>query len=93
MLFLNDFLIELSLGNVLDVLVSKNDAECTSQRLKRTSGARDLIVIVVDRSIAPSIAHSLDRSIDRSLDRSLVHSIARSIARSLYRSLAHYIAR
>ena len=34
---------ELGLGSVLDVLVLKNDAECTSQRLKRTSGARVLI--------------------------------------------------
>ena len=34
---------DLSIGSVLDVLVLKNDAECTSQRLKRTSGARVLI--------------------------------------------------
>ena len=36
---------ELGLGSVLDVLVLKNDAECTSQRLKRTSGARVLIFV------------------------------------------------
>ena len=35
---------ELGLGNVLVVLVLKNDAECTSRRVKRTSGARVLII-------------------------------------------------
>ena len=34
---------ELGLGSVLDVLVLKNDAECSSQCVKRTSGARVLI--------------------------------------------------
>ena len=33
----------MSLGSVLELLVLKNDAECISQRLKRTSGARVLI--------------------------------------------------
>ena len=37
------FPLELSDGNVLDLLVLKNDAECTSQRLKWTSGARVMI--------------------------------------------------
>ena len=31
---------DLSIGSVLERLVLKNAAECTSQRLKRTSGAR-----------------------------------------------------
>ena len=34
----------LSLMSMLDVLVLKNAAECTSQRLKRTSGARVMIL-------------------------------------------------
>ena len=33
----------LSIANVLELLVAKNDAECTSQRLKWTSGARVMI--------------------------------------------------
>ena len=37
------FWIELGLGSVLDVLVLKNDAECTSQYVKRRSGGRVLI--------------------------------------------------
>ena len=32
--------LDLSLGSMLEVLVFKNDVECTSQRLKRTSGAQ-----------------------------------------------------
>ena len=35
--------VDLSLGSVLDSLVLKNNAECTSRRVKRTSGARDMI--------------------------------------------------
>ena len=34
----------LSLMSMLDVLVLKNAAECTSQHLKRTSGARVMIL-------------------------------------------------
>ena len=34
----------LSIGSVLELLVLKNAAECTSQRLKRTSGARVMII-------------------------------------------------
>ena len=41
---LNAFWIEFWLGSGLDVLVLKNDAECTSQRLKRTSEARVLFL-------------------------------------------------
>ena len=32
--------LDLSLGSMLEVLVLKNAVECTSQRLKRTSGAQ-----------------------------------------------------
>ena len=32
---------------MLEVLVFKNAAECTSQRLKWTSGARDMILVFV----------------------------------------------
>ena len=35
--------LDLSLGTILDGLVLKNAVECTSQRLKRTSGARVMI--------------------------------------------------
>ena len=42
--------VDLSIGSVLDVLVLKNDAECTSQRLKRTSGARVLSFLFWDIS-------------------------------------------
>ena len=37
-------LVDLSIGSVLERLVLKNDAECTSQRLKCTSGARVMII-------------------------------------------------
>ena len=35
-----------SLGSVLESIVFQNHAECTSQRVKRTSGARDMINLV-----------------------------------------------
>ena len=38
------FSLELSIGSVLELLVLKNDAECTSQRLKWTSGARVMTI-------------------------------------------------
>ena len=38
------FSLELSHGSVLERLVLKNDADCTSQRLKWTSGARFMII-------------------------------------------------
>ena len=38
------FSLELSDGNILELLNLKNDAECTSQRLTRTSGARVMII-------------------------------------------------
>ena len=36
--------LDLSIGSGPDRLVLKNDAECTTQRLKQTSGARDMII-------------------------------------------------
>ena len=74
--------------SVLDVLVFKNIAEGTSQHVKRTFGARVLILVFVDRSIARSLDRSIARSIARSLNRSLDRSLARSLDRSLARSLA-----
>ena len=38
------FSLYLSTGSVLELLVLKNAAECTSQRLKRTLGARVMII-------------------------------------------------
>ena len=37
--------LDLSLGSMLEVLVLKNAVECTSQRLKRTSGVRVMILL------------------------------------------------
>ena len=37
--------LDLSLGSMLDSLVLKNAVECTSQRLKWTSGARVMTVV------------------------------------------------
>ena len=42
------FCLDLSLGTMLDSLVWKNDIECTSQRLKWTSGARVMIIFRFD---------------------------------------------
>ena len=72
--------VDLSIGSVLELLVLKNDAECTSQRLKWTSGAQ--VIIIFGRSVA----RSLGRSVARSLDRSIACSIARSLDRSHARS-------
>ena len=58
--------VDLSIGSVLERLVLKNAAECTSQGLKWTSGPR--VMIIFGRSVA------------RSLDRSIAGSLARSIA-------------
>ena len=38
------FSLELSIESVLELLVLKNGAECTGQRLKCTSGARVMII-------------------------------------------------
>ena len=38
------FLLYLSIGHVLELLVLKNAVECTSQRLKWTSGARVMTI-------------------------------------------------
>ena len=46
---------DLSIGSVLERLVLKNDAECTSRRVKRTSGARVLIFIFVARSLEVNV--------------------------------------
>ena len=39
-------LMDLSIGSVLEILVLTKYAECTSRRVKRTSGARDVINLV-----------------------------------------------
>ena len=97
----------LSFRSMLELLVLKNDAQCTSQRFKWRSGARVVIIFgrsvvrslgrslarSLDRSIARSIGRSLDRSLDRSIARSLDRSVARSVARSLDRSIARSIGR
>ena len=46
---------ELALESVLDVLVLKNCAECTSRCVKRTSGPRVLIFVFVDRSLEVNV--------------------------------------
>ena len=83
--------LDLSLGSMLEVLVLKDAAECTSQRLKWTSGSQ--VMIIFGRSVARPLARSLDRSLDRSLGRSTARTIARSLARSVARSLDRSIAR
>ena len=70
----------------LELLVLKNLRKCTSQRIKRPSGAR---VMICSRSLSRSVA----RSPARSLGRSVARSVARSLPRSLTRSLARSIAR
>ena len=80
-----------SIRSMLEHLVLKNAMECTSQRLKRTSGAR--VMIIFGRSVARSLARSLGRSLDGSLARSLARSIARSLDRSLAPSLDRSLAR
>ena len=79
------YLLDLSLMSMLERLVLKNLTQCTSERLKRPSGAE---VMTCSLSLGRSVARSLGRSIARSLDRSLGRSIARSLGRSLARSLA-----
>ena len=80
----------LSLGSMLGRLVLKKYVECTSRRVKWTSGAR---VMTYSGSLGRSVARSFGRSVARSLGRSLDRSIARSIARSLDRSLDHSLDR
>ena len=67
---------------MLEVLVLKKYAECTSQCAKGILGAPVLYFILNSQ-----LARSLDRSEDRSLGRSLAYSIARSLGRSIARSL------
>ena len=89
--------VDWSIGSVQELLVLKNVAECTSQRLKWTSGARVMIIfgpsVFVARSLGRSVARSLDRSIARTLDRSIARSLDRTIARSVARSLARSLVR
>ena len=47
------FSLYLSIGSVLELLVIKNAAECISQRLKWTSGAR--VMIIFDRCSFPDV--------------------------------------
>ena len=73
--------LDLSIRSMLERLVLKNAAECTSQRLKWTSGARVMIIfgrlVSVARSLGRSVARSLGRSVARSLDRSIAQSLDR----------------
>ena len=46
-------LLYLSMGSVLELLVLQNASECTSQRLKWTSGAR--VMIIFDRCSFPDV--------------------------------------
>ena len=94
------FSMKLRLKSVLERLVLKKYAECTSQHVKWTSGARVMIFCClsmldrsVDRSLGRSLARSVAPSVGRSLDRSLGRSVARSLARSLDRSLDRSIDR
>ena len=101
------FWLDLSVGSALERLLLKNEAECTSQRLKWTSGARFMIIFgrsvprslgrslgcSVARSVARSVVRSVARSLGRSLGRSVARSVVRSVARSLDRSIAPSIAR
>ena len=65
-----------SLMSMLELLVLTNLTKCTSQHLKRSSGAQ---VMTCSRSLCRSvIARSFDRLIARSIDRSLARSFARS---------------
>ena len=102
----NFFLIEFNVRDVLESLVLKNASQRASQHVKRTSGARVMIIggrSVYDRrrslgrsvaqSLAWSLARSLGRSPSRSLAQSLDRSVAPSVARSLTRSLARSMAR
>ena len=43
--------LDLSLGSMLDSLVLKNAVECTSQRLKWTSGARVMIIFGLNKKL------------------------------------------
>ena len=58
---------------MLEHLVLKKYVECTSRRVKWTSG---------DHSIARSLGRSVARSFGRSVARSVARSLGRSVARS-----------
>ena len=51
---------------MLERLVLKNAVECTSQRLKWTSGAQGTIIL--GRSVARSLGRLVARSLGRSID-------------------------
>ena len=61
--------------SIIEHLVLKNTAECISQRLNRTSGARIMIIFgcLVVRSLGRSVARSIARLIARSVGRSVAH--------------------
>ena len=50
-------MLELSIGSNLEILVLKNDANCTSQRLKLTSAGR--VMIIVDACTVAIVRPSL----------------------------------
>ena len=65
-LFLHDlFSMYLSLGSVLELLVWKNVAECTGQRLKWTYGAR--VMIIFDRCSFPDVLPETMKMFDYSV--------------------------
>ena len=86
--------LDLSLMSMLDLLVLKNLTQCTSQRLKRPSGAEVMTCsLSLDRSVARSLGRSVARSLGRSVARSVARSLGRSVARSLDRSIARSLDR
>ena len=68
------FTMKLRLKSVLERLVLKRYAECTSQHVKWTSGARVMMFCCLTM---------LDHSVDRSLGRSVGRSVARSVGQSV----------
>ena len=82
------FLLYLSIGSVLELLVLKNAAECTSQRLKWTSGARVMIIFDLCSFERPSVQASKRSSVQAS-NRSSVQTNVQTFKRPSVQTFKH----
>ena len=81
--------------SMLERPILKRPIQCTSQCVKRPSGAWILLRFarLFARSLARSIAQSIARSIAPSLERSVARSVARLVDRSIALSMGRSIDR
>ena len=84
----------MSIGSVLQLLVLKNDADCTSQRLKRTSGGRDMIIVdactmIIVHACTMIIVHACTTIIVHARTMIIVHACTMLIVHACTMIIVH----